>query len=85
MRLVQKRGFTLLGVRAMRKLGITISFRMVKEKSMHPEPISPSTYHYENQDSAKFPRSNFQSRHVVTFIMSSLKPRCQRKTKDNVP
>ncbi len=88
--LVQKKGFTLLGVRAMRKLGITISFRKVKEEPKYPEPIFPSAYRYDNQDSAKFPRSNSLSRHAVmvppcntshTFFMSSLKPGCQHKTK----
>ncbi len=78
----------------MRKLGITISFRKVKGEPMHPEPISPSTPHYENQDSAKFPRSNFLSRHAVMippcktshrFLMSSLKPGCQHKTWKKFP
>ncbi len=61
---------------------------------MHPEPISSSTPHYENQDSAKFPRSYFLSRHAVmippckashTFLMSSLKPGCQHKTRKKFP
>ncbi len=42
--LVQKRGFILLGVRAMRKLGITISFRKVKEEPKHPEPVPTSSF-----------------------------------------
>ncbi len=76
----------------MRKLGITISFRKAKEEPNHPEPISPSVYRYDNQDSAKFPRS--LSRHAVmvppcktshTFFMSSLKPGCQHKTKKKCP
>ncbi len=78
----------------MRKLGIPISFRKVKEEPKHPEPISPSTPNYENQDSAKFPRSNSLSRHAVmappcktshTFFMSSLKPDYQHKTKKKCP
>ncbi len=78
----------------MRKLGITISFRKVKEEPMHPEPISPSTHHYENQDSAKFPHSNSLSRLAVmippcktshTFLMNSLKPGCQYKTRKKFP
>ncbi len=78
----------------MRKLGITISFRKVKEEPMHPEPISPSTHHYENQDSANFPHSNSLSRHAVmippcktshTFLMNSLKPGCQYKTRKKFP
>ncbi len=85
-----KKGFTLLGVRAMRKLGKTISFRKVKEEPKHPEPIFLSAYRYDNQDSAKFPRSNSLSRHAVkippcktshTFLMNSLKPGCQHKTR----
>ncbi len=78
----------------MRKLGITISFRKVKEEPKHPEPIFPSAYNYDNQDSAKFPRSNSLSRPVVmvppcktphTFLMSTLKPGCQHKTKMKCP
>ncbi len=92
--LCRKRGFTLLGVRAMRKLGITISFRKVKEEPKHPEPIFPSAYRYDNQDSSKFPRSNSLSCHAVmvpscktshAFFMSSLKPGCQHKTKNKCP
>ncbi len=49
----------------MRKLGITISFRKIKEEPKHPEPIFTSAYYYDNQDSAKFPRSNSLSRHAV--------------------
>ncbi len=87
--LCRKKGFTLLGF-----LGIPISFRKVKEEPKHPEPISPNIYHYDNQDSAKSPRSNSLSRHAVmappcktshTFLMSSLKPSCQHKTRKKFP
>ncbi len=65
--LVQERGFTLLGVRAMRKLGIIISFRKVKEEPKHPEPVPPSTYNYDiQQDSAKtIPRVSSLSSHAM--------------------
>ncbi len=41
--LVQKRGFTFLGVRAMRRLGLTISLRKVKEEPNNSEPVPPAS------------------------------------------
>ncbi len=65
--LVQKRDFTLLGVRAMHKLGISISCWKVKEEPKHPKPVPPSTHNCDiEQDSAKIiPHAYSLSRHDV--------------------
>ncbi len=55
----------------MRKLGITISFRMAKEEPKQSEFAPPSTYNYETQQDSKkaILHVNFLSRNaIMTFL-----------------